>query len=424
MITADDNLLAGLDEVDWANLNHAYGTADDVPGQLRALCGDDEQAQQEAFGSLFNHLAHQGTRCQASPHAVPFLARIALGGPRSARELALRLLTGLAVNWDEECEIIDGADIAAWRAEAAENSSDKLLVLYEEALATEQDEQRRRDLQGTRDWLAAGNPIDLRDSSVRSYDAVLAELPALLTLLDDENPQIRTRTAYLLAWFPDLADTSLPLLLDLAAHEHDAVAKATSLVAAGIVGTTALAGTLAADLDAGDSLVRWAAATAIAQTARSADAELDAPLLGRAVAELAAAAAAPAPVPATDYNQGDFHGHTADTLLALPSSPTSRAAVAACLPSINPSGRAFVAKAVLPDLFPGPLPDPRPLYASLSRPQQQLLRALADLGEGWWNTAGDIGENLATYGLPATQTGLRTYIGLPLAGYGCSPPRI
>ncbi|MFF4548364.1 hypothetical protein [Streptomyces sp. NPDC001435] len=39
MITAD-NLLAGLDEVDWANLDHAYGTADDVPGQLRALCGD------------------------------------------------------------------------------------------------------------------------------------------------------------------------------------------------------------------------------------------------------------------------------------------------------------------------------------------------------------------------------------------------
>lgn len=147
MITADDNLLAGLDEVDWANLNHAYGTADDVPGQLRALCGDDEQAQQEAVAGLFNHLAHQGTRCQASPHAVPF---------------------------------------------------------------------RRR----------------------------------------------RTRCR----------------------------------------------------------------------------------------------CRGPAPVPATDYNQGDFHGHIADTLLALPPSPTSRAAVAACLPSINPSQRAFKAKAVLPDLFPSPCP--------------------------------------------------------------------
>ncbi|MEW2494582.1 hypothetical protein AB0942_13695 [Streptomyces nodosus] len=61
MIIGDDNLLAGLDEVDWANLNHAYGAADDVPGQLRALCGDNEQAQRVTAGSLFNHLAHQGT---------------------------------------------------------------------------------------------------------------------------------------------------------------------------------------------------------------------------------------------------------------------------------------------------------------------------------------------------------------------------
>jgi hypothetical protein len=417
MITAD-NLLAGLDEVDWANLNHAYGTADDVPGQLRALCGDDEPAQQKALAGLFDHLVHQGTRCQASPHVVPFLARIALAGPRAAREHVVQLLAGLAVNWDEEREIIDGADIAAWRAEAAENSSDKLLPLYEEALATEQDERRRRNLQDIRDWVAAGNPIDARDSSMRSYDAVLAELPALLTLLDDDDPRVRTRTAYLLAWFPERADTTLPLLLDLAAHEHDAVAKATSLVAVGILGTAAVAETLAADLDAEDGLVRWAAAAAVAQTARSADAELDGPLLDRAVAELAAAAAAPAPVPATDYNLGDFHGHTADILLALPPSPTSRAAVAACLPSVSPWQRAFKAKAVLPDLFPGPLPDPRPVYASLTRPQQQLLYALADLGEGWWNSAGDIGENLTTYGLPDTHAGLRAYVGLPAADCG------
>ncbi|MFJ8980372.1 hypothetical protein [Streptomyces sp. NPDC102282] len=424
MITADDNLLTGLDEVDWANLNHAYGTAADVPGQLRALCGDDEQARQEAVGSLFNHLAHQGTRCQASPYAVPFLARIALAGPEPAREHALELLTGLAVNWDEEREITDGADIAAWRAEAAENSSERLLPLYEEALAVEQDEQRRRNLRDIRDWVAAGNPVDARDTSMRSYNAVLAEIPALRSLLDDENPRVRTRTAYLLTWFPELAGTSLPLLLGLAAHEDDAVAKATSLVAVGLLGTTALPGVLTAGLDAEDGLVRWAAAIAIAQTARSRAAVLDGPFLDRAVAELVAASAAPAPVPATDYSLGDFHGHTADVLLALPPSPASRAAVASCLPSVSTSYRASKAKAVLPDLFPGPLPDPRPPYAHLPRHQQQLLYALADLSEGWWNTEGDLGETLAAYGLPATHADLRAYIGLPAAGHGSWPPGI
>ncbi|MEU8696589.1 hypothetical protein AB0C61_02705 [Streptomyces sp. NPDC048680] len=420
MISADDDLLTGLDEVDWAHLNHAYGTAADVPGQLRALCGDDDQARQQALSSLFDHLAHQGVRCQASPYAVPFLARIALAGPDPAREDALRLLTGLAVDRDEECEIIDGADIAAWRTEAAENSSERLLTLYEEELAAEQDEQRHRNLRDTRDWLAAGNPVDPRDSSMRSYDAVRAELPSLRRLLDDENPRVRTRTAYLLAWFPELAGTSLPLLLGLASREDDAVARATSLVAVGILGPKALPEPLTAGLDAEDGLVRWAAAAALAQTARSA--ALDGRLLDRAVAVLAAAATAPAPVPATDFGRGDFHGHTADVLLALPPSSTARAAVAACLPSVSAPQRASMAKAVLPDLFRGPLAAPRPPYARLPRPQQQLLYALADLPEGWWNTEGDLGESLAAHGLPATHADLRTYIGLPAAGPGCQWP--
>ncbi|MET9594459.1 hypothetical protein ABZY45_26565 [Streptomyces sp. NPDC006516] len=411
MITGDEDLLAGLDDVDWTNLSHAYGTADDVPGHLRALCSHDERALRQAVNSLFNSLAHQGNRCQASPYVVPFLARIARLGPDPAREHALHLLTGLAVNWDEESEIIDGADISAWRAEAAENAPVRLLPAYEEALATERDEQRRCNLQQVRDWMAAGNPIDARDSSMRSYDAVLAEIPALLGLLRDEELRVRTRAAYLLAWFPELSDTAVPLLRDFAAHEHDSVAKATSLVAVGILGAPDLVEVLADDLKAEDALVRWAAATAIAQTARSGE-KVEAPLLERAVAELAAAAAAPAPVPATDYGNGDFHGLTADLLIALPTSAASRDAVAACLPSVDRSLLAFKAKTVLPSLFPDPLSLPRPLFASLHPSQQQFLCALADLYEGWWNTGGDIGAILNAYGLPATQAGLRVYTGL------------
>ncbi|MFE9728662.1 hypothetical protein ACFYQ5_35105 [Streptomyces sp. NPDC005794] len=45
-------------------------------------------------------------------------------------------------------------------------------------------------------------------------------------------------------------------------------------------------------------------------------------------------------------------------------------------------------------------------------------RPLNDLGEGWWNTAGDIAENLTAYGLPATPAGLRAYMGLPSADQG------
>lgn len=79
--------------------------------------------------------------------------------------------------------------------------------------------------------------------------------------------------------------------------------------------------------------------------------------------------------------------------------------------------------AVLPDLFPSPLPDPRPPYASLTGPQQQLLHVLAALGEGWWNTTGDIGEKLTPYGLPATRAGLHAYIGPLTVDLECWPPK-
>ncbi|MFF9690604.1 hypothetical protein [Streptomyces sp. NPDC014623] len=271
----------------------------------------------------------------------------------------MRRLTGLAANSGmRSARSSTGPTSPPGGAEAAEHSCGKLSPDYDEALATERDEQRRRDPRETRDWMAAGDPVDAQDSSMRSYDAALAELSALLGLLNEENLRVRTRAAYLLAWFPEPADISVPLLPDLAAREHDGVAEATSLMAAGILGTPALAPALATEPDAEDALVRWAAATAIAQSARSADAA-DHSLLERAVAEFAAAAAAPAPVLVTDYDDGDFRGLSADILIALPPSAASRAAVAACLPSIGPSQTLFKAKAVLPALFPAPLPSPR-----------------------------------------------------------------
>ncbi|MGW1604835.1 hypothetical protein [Streptomyces eurythermus] len=60
MIDEHQELLAGLDEVDWVGLSHAYGSAEDVPGRIRALCGIDGQARQEALQSLSNSISTKG----------------------------------------------------------------------------------------------------------------------------------------------------------------------------------------------------------------------------------------------------------------------------------------------------------------------------------------------------------------------------
>ncbi|MFD0304468.1 HEAT repeat domain-containing protein [Streptomyces sp. NPDC127119] len=317
MIIENGTLLVGLDDVNWAGLSHAYGSAEDVPGQIRALCGNDEAARERAFGSLFNNIFHQGSRYQASPVAVPFLARIAVAGPPAAREDTMWLLTRLAVDWYEEHRLTTTIDTVAWRAAASECSPEKMLSWYDEQLAGETDEQQREQLLDIRGWVAAGNSPDARWTALHSYDAVLTELPGLLALLDDSDPRLRTRIAYLTAWFPESAPTMLPRLLPLAEREHDPVVVATALVAVGLVGTPAYAADLTPYLDGKNRLVRWAAATALARIASDSQAGIESALVDRAVAELTASAAGPAPASVTDYNAADFRGHVERTLRAL-----------------------------------------------------------------------------------------------------------
>lgn len=62
-------MLDGLDAVQWATLNHAYGPATDVPDVLRRLATGDGEALNELFGNIW----HQGTVYPATAPAVPFL---------------------------------------------------------------------------------------------------------------------------------------------------------------------------------------------------------------------------------------------------------------------------------------------------------------------------------------------------------------
>lgn len=81
--------LAELDAQPWASYSHAYGSAEDVPGFLRALAGDDDAAAEEAQSELYGSILHQGSVYEASAEAVPFLARIAAAGIRTPDVLLL-----------------------------------------------------------------------------------------------------------------------------------------------------------------------------------------------------------------------------------------------------------------------------------------------------------------------------------------------
>jgi hypothetical protein len=155
----DVKSLDRLDEVDWPALQHAYGSAADVPDQLRALAFG---TRGDPLGKLYGNIFHQGKRYEASVHAVPFLAAIAADPATVNRAAVLTLLASLTVGYDENW-LPGGMRIAAERAALTR------------LLATDP-EQERREVEV---WVAqAADDLDRRRRAFAAltYDPLQARL--------------------------------------------------------------------------------------------------------------------------------------------------------------------------------------------------------------------------------------------------------
>jgi hypothetical protein len=123
--------LSGVDDVPWDRLHHAYGTADDVPDLLRALRSSDEEMRSQAHYRLRGNIYHQGTRWEASSHAVPFLVELAVdsGTPQRALVVQLLRIVGLGNVGDEDlpfdaAEAFQMADDARWRRDCYQSAAE------------------------------------------------------------------------------------------------------------------------------------------------------------------------------------------------------------------------------------------------------------------------------------------------------------
>ncbi|MFJ9348000.1 HEAT repeat domain-containing protein [Streptomyces sp. NPDC101237] len=70
-------MFTGIDEVDWASLRHAYGSAADVPGLLRALASPDATEREAALDGMYGSVHHQGNVYDSTLACVPFLFALA-----------------------------------------------------------------------------------------------------------------------------------------------------------------------------------------------------------------------------------------------------------------------------------------------------------------------------------------------------------
>ncbi|KAF5637649.1 hypothetical protein F25303_7821 [Fusarium sp. NRRL 25303] len=111
--------LPGLDSIDWSQLSHAYGSADDVPQLLQDLQSTDPEVYKTAFTKCWSNICHQGSRYSASVEAIPFLYALLENPATKDRESLLYLITSLAIG-HPDWSVPNGIDIDNWKKSIAE----------------------------------------------------------------------------------------------------------------------------------------------------------------------------------------------------------------------------------------------------------------------------------------------------------------
>ena len=164
-----------LDEIDtipWAELQHAYGGAADIPDHLRAYASSPPISERAA-GALYGNVFHQGTRYTASPFTIPFFVGL-LKRPELRLDIVERM-QAMAFGYEEGL-FPNGYDTAA-----------------------AEEHQRAID----------NSPNQYGVDAAHTHHAVSRAWSHFVPLLDDTNSQVRSETAHLLAYLPEHAAGSV-----------------------------------------------------------------------------------------------------------------------------------------------------------------------------------------------------------------------
>jgi hypothetical protein len=400
-----------LATVDWGSLTHAYGSAEDIPDQLRALASADPSTRARAHEELDSRVCHQGSRFEASEHVAPFLVDLASDPTTPDRPGVLRLLAALAIGFDR------------WWLPATYPVAEVRRDVGRKAGLTLEGLQRELD-----DWVAGAPTGRIRaaraaDAETRevteerdaekwalaAYDAVRRGVGVYREALDCGDPEVRLWAAYLLGWFPEERDASLPPLVRRLEVEPDPSVAATTAIATGLVAPAADAATwraLVGRLRAQQHVERWAAAIALALMDQSPD---------RGVVEALYRClrhAEPLLLHRVPYLEGDLPGLAALALadLEAAAAPERLDVLADRLvgwPASRPADA--MVSALLTAAFPDGFAPEGAAFEELTPGQRKAVRALAT-APGIWAFY-DVRVLVGECGLPDDQQSLRAYAG-------------
>lgn len=94
-------MFTGIDEVDWASLRHANGSAADVPGLLRGLASADPAERETALDGMYGAVHHQGDVYDSTLACIPFLLALVASGEVADRAAIVELLVSIGEDGTE-----------------------------------------------------------------------------------------------------------------------------------------------------------------------------------------------------------------------------------------------------------------------------------------------------------------------------------
>ncbi len=196
-------MLHGLDDIPWHELQHAYGSAEDVPAQLRMLLDADPGARRSAREKLTSTVLHQSMRYPASVEVIHFVIELCRNPDVPDRDWLLSFWGGLITGtFNLQCRPYwgDGQNIYRGGEVLETEGYETVAVLH-----------------------------DIYRRSLAGFDQVLK-------LLADSEPAVRGYSAWVLACLPTKAAESLPRLRQRMEVESEAMVRGAIAFALGELG--------------------------------------------------------------------------------------------------------------------------------------------------------------------------------------------
>lgn len=205
-------MLENIDKVDWANLKHAYGSAVNIPENIRNLASLDDEIRDRALNKLYGNIFHQGSRYEAAPYAIPFLYELIDSESIRDKHKLIYYLISLALGYEEEY-LPTGVNPRKFRSKLRNTEAD---------FTSEQIARNREYGYNT-------------EAIIDCYDSVKYGIPILIKHLDDKDEQVRIASTYALSWFPEAAEKSAQELLKRISQISDEIEMANTILSIGLL---------------------------------------------------------------------------------------------------------------------------------------------------------------------------------------------